>query len=103
MTVTAYKFDIFNFQTGEFDQSVSLYRTYSIGYVLSPRSGSYIVTFVNPSLPQTTKGARQEISVLPRAFLRIMPEVKADVIAGCIEATPDKLRELGFIFGGATL
>ncbi|WP_169083249.1 hypothetical protein [Paenibacillus sp. PL91] len=95
---TTFKIDRFNVKSGSFEQgSVSIYRTYTIGFVICGRSGNKIVTFCNPSFPARSGSYRQQIVVLPGAFHRILPDVDRNVVAGCTEATPAQLSALGFI------
>lgn len=95
---TTFKIDRFNVQSGAFDKgSVSIIRTYTIGYVRCRRSANFIVTFCNPSFPASSGSYRQQIVVLPGAFFRILSQLDRDEFAGCTEATPDQLVALGFI------
>ena len=82
---TAYKIDVFNACTGEFDRgAASIIRTHTLGFVRCSRSDNFIVTFCNPAFPPRSGSYRQQIVVLPGAFYRIMPDINRDAIAGTI-------------------
>jgi|GEM_PF-4316338 len=83
----------FNNATGKLDPL----QMYSIGYVRCGRSGNMIVTFCNPSIPTRLPAYRQQIVVLPGLFYKVLPSVRRDIVASCIEITPAQLLDLGFI------
>lgn len=65
-----------------------------IGYRYSRRSNSFIVVWS----PQSRR--KQEIEVMPRAFVKVLPELKAGILAGytagSVDVAESQLRELGF-------
>src|SRR5690606_8612819 len=66
-----------------------------IGYRYDRRTGNYILVYINPDIPRTSRYARQEIMVQEAFFMRVVPY--NDIIAGCVEITPAQFAELGFI------
>jgi len=69
----------------------------TIGYYYNHRTGNYTLTYTDRQFAPYTKFYRQQLVALPAFFVRVVPEVKADVVAGCTEVTPAQFRELGFI------
>lgn len=68
-----------------------------VGYVLDRRSGNFIVTKIDTIFPASSKFRRQQIIVLPNAFLRTLPHLDRSTVAGFIEINADQAHELGFI------
>lgn len=94
---TYYNLEVFNRATGQFTETFRVIKSHTIGFVRDRRSGNMIVTWVNPLVPARFAAHRQQIVVLPAAFYRILPEAGALGFAGCTEATPAQLRQLGFV------
>lgn len=69
---------------------------YTIGYRYDRRNEVFILAW-RPELSARV----QEISVLPRFFARVLPELKASIlrgyVSGCVDVTDIQLRDLGFI------
>jgi len=82
-----------NFATGELEPL----QLRSIGYYRSHRTGNYTLTYTDRRFAPYTPFYRQQLVALPAFFARVVPEVKSDVIAGCVEVTPAQFAELGFI------
>ena len=81
----------FNFVTGRLEPL----QLRKIGYRYDRRTGNYILVYINPDIPRTSRYARQEIMVQEAFFMRVVPN--NDIIAGCIEITPAQYAELGFV------
>jgi hypothetical protein len=72
-------------------------RPYTIGYVHDRRSGNWICTWVNESMPALSKRRRQEIIVMYRALFRVLPEIDRRSVAGTVEVSYNELVALGFM------
>lgn len=69
----------------------------TVGYCRDRRSGSFIVTWPdNPDNP-SFRHRRQQISVLPGAFFRILPQLDRRTIAQSITVNYGELVALGFV------
>jgi len=95
MSTTQRYFNVqkFNFATGELEPL----QLRSIGYYRNHRTGNYTLTYTDRQFAPYTPFYRQQLVALPAFFVRVVPEIKADVIAGCIDVTPAQFNELGFV------
>lgn len=72
-------------------------RPYTIGYVRDHRSGNWICAWVDETMPALSKKRRQEIIVMYRALLRVLPQVDRRAVMGTAEVTYNELVALGFM------
>lgn len=89
--------EVISAKDGSTVRTVTLDLRNEIGFYRCHRSRNYIVTWINKRIPSVYPQRRQQLVMLPRAFVRICPQIAEVGFAGVVKVSEEQLRELGFI------